>query len=130
VDKTPRGKSRHTWRPWTTPVLSLHRHPGTANHHKRLRKLGDHYLATLTTARELSAEIEQEIEIAKAAGSSLAEIGAASGLSVPQLEYILVSVSVQRDLAGYSQSRWGDTVIPYPRAAADRHHHGPPKRLA
>jgi hypothetical protein len=67
----------------------------------RLRELGDRYLDTLETVREVGAEIEQEVVAAQAAGHSLAQIGEASGLSVPQLEYILVAADCQRRLPAH-----------------------------
>jgi hypothetical protein len=72
--------------------------------------LGDRYLAALTTARELSVEIEREIEDAKAADHSMAEICTACGLSTPQIEYIVASVHIQRQLDDCSASHCDDTV--------------------
>jgi hypothetical protein len=69
--------------------------PRTRN---RLRELSTRYVDTLAAARELSAEIEQEVVAAQAAGRSLPEISEASGLSVAQIEYVLVSVDFQRRL--------------------------------
>jgi hypothetical protein len=62
----------------------------------RLGVLGDRYRAALDTAREVSLEIEHEMESTGAAGCSLMELSVASGLSVSQIEYILVAVDVQR----------------------------------
>jgi hypothetical protein len=64
-----------------------------------LRELGEAYLGTLASARELSVKIEQQVVAAKAAGSSLGEVSDDSGLSVSQIEYILASVDFQRRLA-------------------------------
>jgi hypothetical protein len=61
----------------------------------RLHELGDSYLAALEAAKDVSFKIEHQIEASLAAGHSLAELSAASGLSVSQLEYILVSAAVQ-----------------------------------
>jgi hypothetical protein len=63
---------------------------------ERLREMGDIYLGSLARARELSAEMEREIVVARAAGQSLAQISKSSGLSVSQLEYVLASVDFQR----------------------------------
>ena len=65
----------------------------------RLRELGDTYSAALESARNVSFEIEHQIEAAMAAGHSMTRVAEASGLSVSQLEYILVSVGVQNRLA-------------------------------
>ncbi len=65
----------------------------------RLRDLGNTYSAALESARSVSFEIEHQIEAAMAAGHSITKVAEASGLSVDQLEYILVSVGVQNRLA-------------------------------
>jgi hypothetical protein len=62
----------------------------------RLRDLGDAYLDMVVTARGISADIAQAVTAAQAAGQSLAQISDASGLSVSQIEYILVAEDVQR----------------------------------
>jgi UDP-glucose 4-epimerase len=64
----------------------------------RLHDLGDAYLAALDAAKHVSAEIEHLVEVGSAAGYSLSELSDASGLSVSQIEYILVSVDVQNRL--------------------------------
>ncbi len=89
---------------------------------ERLRELGGIYLTALNTARDVSADIAQEVAVANTGGSSLVEISAASGLSVPQIEYILVAVNVQRQLTDYSLSRWGESIFagPNPHTMADR----------
>jgi hypothetical protein len=61
----------------------------------RLHELGDSYLAALEAAKDVSFKIEHQIEASLAAGHSLTELSEASGLSVSQLEYILVSAAVQ-----------------------------------
>jgi hypothetical protein len=61
----------------------------------RLHELGDSYLAALEAAKDVSFKIEHQIEASLAAGHSLSELSEASGLSVSQLEYILVSAAVQ-----------------------------------
>jgi hypothetical protein len=63
---------------------------------ERLRELGDVYLGSLARAREISAEMEREIVVARDSGQSLVEISKAAGLSVSQLEYVLASVDFQR----------------------------------
>lgn len=63
---------------------------------ERLRELGDVYLGSLARAREISAEMEREIVVARDSGQSLAEISKVAGLSVSQLEYVLASVDFQR----------------------------------
>ncbi|MCV7226028.1 hypothetical protein [Mycolicibacterium komossense] len=60
-----------------------------------LHELGDSYLAALEAAKDVSFKIEHQIEASLAAGHSLADLSEASGLSVGQLEYILVSAAVQ-----------------------------------
>jgi hypothetical protein len=64
----------------------------------RLHDLGDRYSAALAAAKDVSSEIEHEIEAGMAAGHSLPELSEASGLSVSQIEYIRVSVDVQSRL--------------------------------
>ncbi len=63
---------------------------------ERLRELGDVYLGSLARARELSAELEREIVVARDAGQSLAEVSTSSGLSISQVEYVLASIDFQR----------------------------------
>ena len=63
---------------------------------ERLRELGDVYLGSLARARELSAEMERDIVVARDSGQSLAEVSKASGLSISQIEYVLASVDFQR----------------------------------
>ena len=65
----------------------------------RLRELGDAYSAALESAKVISFDIEHQIEEAMAKGHSLSRLAEASGLSVQQLEYILVAVGVQNRLA-------------------------------
>lgn len=101
MHRTQRDKHRHPWRLWHARLPQRHRHPDATDTLTRLGALGDRYLASLSTARELSVEIEQQVEIAKAAGNSLAEISRASGLSETQIEYIVVSVHVQQELVDY-----------------------------
>ncbi|MET0701647.1 MAG: hypothetical protein ABWY93_18510 [Mycobacterium sp.] len=82
------------------PNLKMHNYwRREAPMRSRLRELGDRYRTTLDTVREVGAEIEQEVVAAQAAGHSLSQIGEASGLSVPQLEYILMAADVQRHSA-------------------------------
>ncbi|MCV7225364.1 hypothetical protein [Mycolicibacterium komossense] len=81
---------------------------------KRLRSLGQMYLTSLTTARELSVEIEHEVKTAKAAGRSLAEISKAAGLSTAQIEYILMSVQVQQSLTDGAVPQRDNSVIRFP----------------
>ncbi len=64
----------------------------------RLHDLGDAYLAAMAAAKHVSAEIEHLVEVGSAAGHSLTELSEACGLSVSQIEYILVSVDVQNRL--------------------------------
>jgi hypothetical protein len=64
----------------------------------RLHDLGDAYLAALDAAKNVSEEIEHLVEVGSAAGHSLNELSEASGLSLSQIEYILVSVDVQHRL--------------------------------
>jgi hypothetical protein len=75
------------------------RRHGRAGSAGTLRELGEAYLGTLDSARELSVKIEQQVVAAQAGGSSLEEVSDASGLSVSQIEYILASVDFQRRLA-------------------------------
>ncbi|MCV7225912.1 hypothetical protein [Mycolicibacterium komossense] len=70
--------------------------PGRTGSAERLRELGDVYLGSLARARELSADMEREIVIARDSGRSLEEVSKASGLSVAQIEYVLASVDFQR----------------------------------
>lgn len=97
MKKQQRDKRRHTWRLWHSRLPAAERRPGAETDTlSRLGALGDQYLASLSHARELAAEIEQQVEIAKAAGNSLAEISRAAGLSEAQIEYIVVSVHIQQ----------------------------------
>lgn len=73
-----------------------HRHSPT-----RLGALGNLYLASLTYTRELSAQIERHVQIAKTAGNSSAEISRAAGLSEAQIDYIVASVHLQQQGAGH-----------------------------
>lgn len=61
----------------------------------RLHDLGESYAAVLAAAKDVSFEIRHEIEAGMADGHNFAELSEASGLSVSQIEYILVSVGVQ-----------------------------------
>jgi hypothetical protein len=70
--------------------------PGSAR--SRLRELAVSYLDSLDTARNLGAAIEQEVVAAQAAGSTLTQLSEASGLTVSQLEYLLVAAECQRRL--------------------------------
>jgi hypothetical protein len=62
----------------------------------RLRELGTTYRTALDTARSVSLAIEDAVETGQAAGYSLESLSEATGLTVEQIEYILVSVDVQR----------------------------------
>ncbi|MET0704819.1 MAG: hypothetical protein ABWY93_34650 [Mycobacterium sp.] len=61
----------------------------------RLHELGDSYTATLAAVRDVSVQIDRAVEAGLAAGLSLEQLSEASGLSMSQLEYVLVSVDVQ-----------------------------------
>jgi hypothetical protein len=96
MEKQHRDKHRHTWL-WHSRLPAPERRPGAQTDTlSRLGVLGDQYLASLSHARELGAEIDQQVEIAKAAGRSLAEISRAAGLSEAQIEYIAVSVHIEQ----------------------------------
>ncbi|CAN5879952.1 hypothetical protein BH09ACT7_BH09ACT7_27720 [soil metagenome] len=73
---------------------------GTRDTSGRLRVLSQRYQAALDAARDVSLHIERELRSAVDAGCPLTALSEASGLSVSQLEYILVSVDVQRRLSG------------------------------
>ncbi|CAN5461910.1 hypothetical protein BH09ACT7_BH09ACT7_31770 [soil metagenome] len=64
----------------------------------RLQDLGASYLDALAATRELGGEIERQVVAAQADGQSMAQISEASGLSVSQLEYIVVAAECQRPL--------------------------------
>jgi hypothetical protein len=84
------------------PNLKMHNYRRReATTRGRLRELGDRYLNALETVREVGVEIEREVVAAQAAGQSLSQIGEASGLSVAQLEYILVAADVARHSAAH-----------------------------
>ena len=70
--------------------------PGGIGSPERLHELGDVYLGSLARAREISAELEREIVVARDSGQSLAEVSKSSGLSIAQIEYVLASVDFQR----------------------------------
>jgi hypothetical protein len=72
--------------------------PRETSSRNNLRELATRYLDTLATARSLSVDIEQEVVAAQATGRSLAQISEASGLTVAQIEYILVAADCQRRL--------------------------------
>lgn len=63
---------------------------------ERLRELGDIYLGYLARTREVSTVMEREIMAARDSGQSLADVAEAAGLSIAQIEYVLVSVDYQR----------------------------------
>lgn len=61
----------------------------------RLHELGDSYTAALAALRQVSAQMDREIETAVAAGLSLDKLSEVSGLTVAQLEYISIATAVQ-----------------------------------
>lgn len=101
MDKQHRDNHRHAWRLWHVRSPAPSRQHDAADTLTRLGTLGDLYLAGLTNTRELSVEIEEQVEIAKEAGNSLTEISRASGLSATQIEYIVVSVHVQQQFTDH-----------------------------
>lgn len=97
MEKQQRDNRRYT-RLWHSRLPAAERGSETETDTlSRLGALGDQYLASLSRARELGAEIEQQVEIAKEEGKSLAEISRAAGLSEAQIEYIVVSVHIQQE---------------------------------